>query len=104
MESVVYAPSIMVSGSTDASNKGGGFMIGEHWGAYKFKDVLNSEGLNHRKMHINLQEAHAVIMLLSNFRSYLSGKKLLLYIDNTTVYYGMRNHWAKSNSAFRFIQ
>ena len=103
MESIVYTPSITITASTDASNKGGGFVVGSHYGSYEFRDTKNKYGINHRKMHINLQEAHAVVMLLFNFREELSGQKLLLYIDNKSVMYSMFRNWSGSLALMEYI-
>ncbi len=104
MQSVIEQPSITITGATDASNKGGGFIIGPHYGAYKFVDDTNEYGINHRRMSINYQEAHAIIMLLYNYRDILTGRKLLLYIDNTSVMYSIYRDWAGSPKLMEYIQ
>ena len=96
MHSVLYSPSITMTGSTDASNTGGGFLINGHYALYDFKDVANEFGVNHRRMSINYQEAHAVIMIVYNFRQILTGRRLLLYIDNKSVLYSLYKFWAGS--------
>ncbi len=104
MKSILNQPSITITGSTDACNEGGGFVIGDRFSLYEFKDEINMDGINHRKMHINLQEAQAVISLLYNYRETLSGKQLLLYIDNTSVLYSLFKHWSGSVELMEFIQ
>ena len=103
MESVLHTPSITITACTDASSSGGGFVVGPHYGAYEFRDSDNAYGINHKAMHINLQEAHAVIMLLYNFRKILTGHKVLLYIDNTSVMYSMFRNWSGSLQLMEYI-
>ncbi len=104
MDSIINQPSITITGSTDACNTGGGFNVGKMFGYYEFRNTSNKNGINHRTMHINIQEAHAVIMLLYNFRRELSGKQLLLYIDNTSVLFSLFKHWSGSPELMAFIQ
>ncbi len=104
MESILYQPSITITGATDACNVGGGFLIGSHFGAYPFSDKPNKYNINHRQMHINYQEAHAVIMLLHNYRHELTGRQLLLYIDNKPVMYSIYKYWAGSLKLMEYIQ
>ena len=96
MEDILFSPSITITGSTDASDVGGGFLIGGHWGSYLFREEPNQYGVSHRHMSINYQEAHAVIMLLDNFKHVLTGRKLWLFIDNTSVLYSLYRYWAGS--------
>ncbi len=103
MQSVLEQPSITITGATDACNEGGGFIIGEHFGAYKFWDTMNKYGINHRQMHINKQEAHAVVMLLYNYREILTGRQLLLYIDNKPVMYSIYKEWSGSEELMEYI-
>ena len=86
MHSILYPPSITIVGSSDACDDGAGFCINKDWAYYKFKDPQKS-------WHINQKEAHAVIMLLYNLRRELTGKKLILLVDNTTLFYSMAKHW-----------
>ena len=81
-------PSIHVVGTSDACNEGAGFCINKTWALYKFKQTHKN------KLHIDEKEAHAVIMLLHNLRKELTGKKLILMIDNSELYHAMRRHWA----------
>jgi len=103
MESILHTPSITITACTDASSTGGGFVVGPHYGAYEFVDSDNAYGINHKAMHINLQEAHAVIMLLYNFRKILTGQKVLLYIDNKAVMYSMFRNWSGSLQLMEYI-
>ena len=103
MESIIHPPSITISGATDASSKGGGFIVGPHYGSYRFSQTPNKHGLIHRQMDINRQEAHAVLMLLHNYRHVLTGQKLLLYIDNKSVMYSIFRNWSGSARLMEFI-
>ncbi len=103
MHSVIHQPSITITGATDASNIGGGFVVGSYYGAYEFNDEQNMYGINHRRMSINYQEAHAVITLLYNYRHILSGRQLLLYIDNKSVLFSIYKHWAGSEKLMEYI-
>ena len=87
MESIINEPSIEIIGSSDACDLGAGFCIGEWWSHYKFKD-------KHLPLQIDEKEAHAVVMLLYNLRKKLTGKKVILYIDNSVIYWAMVKHWA----------
>ena len=104
MRSVLNQPSITISASSDASSFAGGFVVGGHFGSYLFSDKPNKRGLIHRKMHINLQEAHAVLMLLHNFRHELTGHQILLYIDNKPVLYSIFREWSGSLQLMEFVQ
>lgn len=87
MESIIREPTIQVVGSSDACDFGGGFCIQKFWSYYTFHE-------KHRHLQIDEKEAHAVIMLLYNLRKELTGKKLILYIDNSVLYWAMVRHWA----------
>lgn len=104
MVSVLQQPSITISGSSDASSFAGGFVVGGHYGSYLFNNESNESGLIHLNMHINLQEAHAVIMLLYNFRKLLTGHQLLLYIDNEPLMYSVFRNWSGSGQLMEFVQ
>ncbi len=103
MESILYSPSITITAATDACGYGGGFIVGPHYGAYHFNKNDNKFGINHRNMHINMQEAHAVVMLIWNFRHILTGQKLLLYIDNSSVMYSIFKNWSGSLALMEYI-
>ena len=55
-------------------------------------------------MSLNYQEAHAVIMLLKNYRHKLTGRQLLLYIDNTSVMFSIYKYCAGSPALMEYIQ
>ena len=55
-------------------------------------------------MSINYQEAHAVIMMCWNLRKFLTEKKILLFIDNTSVMYSIFKQWAGSEELMEYIQ
>lgn len=89
IESIIKNPRTDIYGSSDASNKGGGFVIGRWWNSYHFKG-------KHIDWHINQKEGHVVVTALYNLRRYLTGKRVVIYIDNATIYYAMCRHWASS--------
>ncbi len=41
MQSVIDQPSITITGATDASNEGGGYIISPYYGSYKFEVETN---------------------------------------------------------------
>ena len=86
MESIIRPPSIVVMGTSDACDFGAGFCVNDEWGFYKFRDPQIG-------WHINQKEAHAVIMLLHNMKEQLTGKQLVLLVDNTSLFYSMAKHW-----------
>ena len=86
--SIKYKPSVQIFGSSDACDIGAGFCIREKWSYYKFTKTHRT------KFHIDQKEAHAVIMLLHNLRHFLTGKRLVLFIDNAVLYWAMVRHWA----------
>lgn len=88
MSWIVRQPSIQLVGSSDACHFGAGFCIGFDWAFYRFSKK------HKRELHINQKEAHAVITLLYNLKEQLSGKKLVLLVDNTTLFYAMIRHWS----------
>lgn len=86
MEYIIKPPSLTVVGTSDASDEGAGFCINRYWGFYEFKEPQKS-------WHINQKEAHAVITMIQNLKDYLTGKKLILLVDNTALFYSMAKHW-----------
>ena len=86
MESILYPPSMTIVGTSDACDFGAGFCIDKHWAYYEFRYPQCT-------WHINQKEAHAVIMLLHNLKDILTGKKLVLMVDNTSLFYSMAKHW-----------
>ena len=87
MRWVLNSPTIQMIGSSDACDFGGGFCIGKFWSYYRFIPA-------HREWQIDQKEAHAVIMLLHNLKHILTGKKLVLYVDNAVLFWAMARHWA----------
>ena len=86
MDSIINEPSEVIVGASDACDDGAGFCVGQKWAYYKF------EG-EQKEWHINQKEAHAVITLLHNMKDELRGKKLILLVDNTALFYSMAKHW-----------
>ena len=78
--------------------------MGEEYGLYPFMSKETRHGINHRLMHINLQEAHVIIMFLFNMRHRLTGRTLLLYVDDLAVMFSTFKHWSGSLSLMEFIQ
>ncbi len=104
MASIIYQPSVTISASTDASSFAGGYVLGGNWCSYDFSTQENKYGLKHSKMSINYQEAHAIIMMLWHHRKSLSGRKVLLYVDNQSVMYSLYKCWSGSTTLMEFIQ
>ena len=86
MESIINTPTMTMVGTSDACDTGAGFCINKECGHYKF---------NHQQteQHINQKEAHAITMMLHNLRNQLTGKKLILLVDDTSLFYSMVEHW-----------
>ena len=104
MESIVFSPSISVTAATDASDFGAGFSVGAAWGSYLFRTTPNKYGAVHRTLSINLKEAHAVLTMIQSLRHELTGRKIMLFIDNTAVMFSLFKHWAGSLQLMRYIQ
>ena len=104
MASILYEPSITITASTDASSTGGAFICADKWYGYDFAKSANRHGRVHADMHINMQEAHAVIMMIHHCRSMLSGRKLLLWVDNQVCMYGIIKAWSASRALMDFVQ
>ena len=86
---IIQTPSIQIMGSSDASNFGAGFCIGSAWSFYKFTNA-------HKKsLHINQKEAHVVLTAIETLKHQLTGRRLILMVDNTSVFYAMCKRWAK---------
>ena len=77
---IAGTPSIDVYAATDASSTAGGMVMGAEWAKYDFSP-------KHSEWHINVKEAHALLMLIHNRRQQLHGRRLVVYIDNKTVFY-----------------
>ena len=88
MEDIIKAPSYQIIGSSDACDVRSGFVMGTHWSSYKFIiRYLNS-------WEIAQKEAHAVLMIIKNLKHWLTGKKLILLIDDQTLLWAMKRHWS----------
>ncbi len=103
MESILYTPSITVMASSDACNFGAGFVVNSEFGYYKFNTQPNKFGVIHSEMSINYQEAHAVIMLLHNYKHILTGRHCLLFVDNTSVMWSLIRNWSTSAQLMEYI-
>ena len=88
MEDIIRTTSRQIIGSSDACDVGGGFVVGTHWSFYRFMDWHLNNWENAQK------EAHAVLMIIRNLKHVLTGRKLILLIDNQTVYWAMKRHWS----------
>ncbi len=104
MESILYTPSITVIASSDACDTGAGFVIDSHWAYYDFSNTPNKYGKIHSEMSINYQEAHAVLMLVNNFRHTLSGRTCLIFVDNKSVLWSLIKNWSTSSALMEYIQ
>ena len=82
MERILYTPSIQTNGTSDASNFGAGYCFGQKWSNYRLTKK------HKRNLHINQKEAHVIL------KHQLTGKRLILYVDNAAVFYAMCNRWA----------
>ena len=101
---LLYQPSISITAMSDASDQGGGFMCADVFCAYTFATQSNDSGVTHQLMDITLREAHAVLMLLWNMRYALTGRVLHLFVDNSSVEWGLRKCWAKSLALIDWIE
>ncbi len=104
MESILYMPSITITASTDASEDGGAYVIGRNYAGYRFSSQPNEFGITHKGLDIDKLEAHAVIMLLHNHRHDLTGRQVLLYVDNKCVLFSMYRNWSGSVELMEYIQ
>ena len=104
MASILYQPTTTISASTDASSTAGGFLCANVWHSYTFNDQPNCMGRIHKEMHINLKEAHAVIMMLYHCRRMLTGRKVLIFIDNQACMRSIIKAWSKSRALMDFVQ
>ncbi len=93
---IIYKPSITIYGSTDASNKYAGWIVGKKWSFYKFENT-------DKKLHINQKEFHCVLSVLNTLKESLTGKKVHLYIDNSTTVNGIIKKWSKTYDIMKFI-
>lgn len=96
ISSIIEKPTTTVYAQTDASGSHGGVWLGEHWFAYPFHK-------NDMQWHITLKEAHAVVMLLHNFRSELTGKTVVVMVDNQALYHSVRRKWSPTRSVMIFV-
>ncbi len=94
---ILYTPSIAIYGSSDACNTGGGFIVGEMWSLYKF------DKLHCNNWHINQKELHTVLTVINTFKHNLTGRKLILYVDNTTACFGIIKKWSSIPQIMIFI-
>ena len=104
MESILFEPSITIIAASDACVTGGGYVCANNWCSYLFDTAANIDGRTHAKMHINLKEAHAVLMLIYHNRRMLTGRKLWLLIDNQACMYGIIKAWSPSRALMDFVQ
>ena len=66
---------------------------------YEFKDKCNRYGENHRTMHINMQDMHAVIQMLHN----LTDRTLWLFVDNKVCMYSLFESWSGSLALREYV-
>ena len=87
---------ITISAASDACNESGAFYIAGHWNIHDYKGA-------HKKWHINCKEGHAVVMLLTRFGPELTGKRLLLHVDNQVIVACFAKKWSKSPKVMALI-
>ena len=102
--SLLDQPSISITATSDASDLGGGFMCVDWFCAYTFNPKPNRSGVVHHTMDIALREAHAVLMLLWHLRHELNGHVLHLLVDNSSVEWGIRKCWARSEDLVGWME
>ena len=104
MASIIFEPSITLVTTSDASDTGGGFLCADRWYAYKFAVTPNCHGRIHANMHINLKEAHAVLMMIHHLRHMLTGRRIWLLVDNQVVMHALIKTWSGSVTLMDFTQ
>ena len=104
MASLIYRPSITIVASSDACDDGAGFVIANKWYAYKFATTPNKFGTVHRNIHINMKEAHALLMLMHNMRATLTGRRVWLLCDNKVCVDCIYKSWSGSKLFIDWIQ
>jgi hypothetical protein len=104
MESLLFTPSISVSASSDACDDGAGFLVANMYYAYKFASAPNAQNVVHANMHINLKEAHAILMLLYHFRHDLTGRRVWLACDNQVCVHSLARSWSQSYAMMEMVQ
>ena len=91
MEDIIRTPSVQIIGASDACDYGGGFVIGRDWAYYRF---IKRHEVN---WVIAQKEAHAVMMLIHNMKHLITGRKVILLVDNQTLFWAMKRHWTKGS-------
>ena len=78
----------------------------DHWHmfGYQFRTEPNWFGRVHANMHINMQEAHAAIMMLRHCRHLLTGRRLWLLCDNQVCVHSITKAWSGSYHLLDHIQ
>lgn len=94
---IIGIRNVTVYAATDASDTHGGVWAGPKWFNYKFTEEHTTD------WHITLKEAHALLMLLHNLRHDLTGKTVVVYVDNQAVYHSVRRKWSSTHSVMLFI-
>ena len=82
--------------ASDACDGTAGFFIAGRWSYYDFKG-------QQRDWHINIKEAHAVLVLLNTYKEHLAGKRLRLFVDNQVVVFAWAKHWSPSRLLMSMI-
>ncbi len=97
MNFIINNPSINIYAATDASSTAGGYVVHDKFSSYNFSKQHISE------WNINYKEAHVVLSMIKTNCHLLSGKSVLVYIDNTSCFYSMIRKWSKSFDMMAFI-
>ena len=97
IESILRPPSSVIYASTDASDFAGGFLCGDIWSTFLFTET-------HKKnWHINQKEAFVILNMIYNLRDKLTGKKVIVHIDNTTTFHSISKKWSKTYKIMIFV-
>ena len=93
---LLHQPQTTIYGSTDASDTHGGVIVGGQWFSYPFSKT-------DKTLHINCKEGHALLMAVHNFRHSLSGKQILIHIDNQAFFHAFRRRWSAKRRMMLYI-
>lgn len=97
MDSILNAPSFTLCASTDASSNGGGYIFEQNWSMYKFS-------IQHQNnWFIAQKEAHVILSFIETFKFQLTGKSILICLDNEVFYYAMCHKWSPKRSIMIFV-
>ncbi len=87
---------ISITGSTDASDKSAGWIIGNKWSFYNFND-------NDKHLFIYQKEFHCVLSAINTLKSELTGQTVHLCIDNLIVVTTLIKKWTFNYNLMMFL-